>query len=32
VSAVTSWPEVGHIETSLIFEHLTKPGLPDLAP
>ncbi len=31
VSSFTSWPEVAHIETSLIFEHVAKPGLPDLA-
>lgn len=31
VSAFTSWPEVAHIETSLVFEHVAKPGLPDLA-
>ena len=30
VSSFTSWPEVAHIETSLIFEHVAKPGLPDL--
>ncbi len=30
VSSFTSWPEVAHIETSLIFEHVSKPGLPDL--
>lgn len=30
VSGFTSLPEVGHIETSLIFEHRSKPGLPDL--
>lgn len=31
VSSFTSWPEVAHIETSLIFEHVAKPGLPDLS-
>lgn len=31
VSAFTAWPEVGHIETSLVFEHVAKPALPDLA-
>lgn len=30
VSSFTAWPEVAHIETSLIFEHVAKPGLPDL--
>ncbi len=30
VNAFTSWPEVAHIETSLIFAHHEKPGLPDL--
>ncbi|MDH5295415.1 MAG: Lrp/AsnC family transcriptional regulator [Acidimicrobiia bacterium] len=30
VSVISSWPEVGHIETSLVFDHLSKPGLPDL--
>lgn len=30
VSAFTAWQEVAHIETSLIFEHVAKPGLPDL--
>lgn len=30
VSSFTSWPEVAHIETALIFEHVSKPGLPDL--
>ena len=30
VSSFTSWREVAHIETSLIFEHVAKPGLPDL--
>lgn len=30
VSSFTSWPQVAHIETSLIFEHAAKPGLPDL--
>ncbi|HEY5651526.1 MAG TPA: Lrp/AsnC family transcriptional regulator [Acidimicrobiia bacterium] len=31
VSSFTSWPEVAHIETALIFEHIAKPGLPDLS-
>lgn len=31
VNAFTSWPEVAHIETSLIFAHHEKPGLPDLS-
>ena len=31
VNAFTSWPEIAHIETSLIFAHHEKPGLPDLA-
>lgn len=31
VSSFTSWPEVAHIETMLIFEHVSKPGLPDLS-
>jgi DNA-binding Lrp family transcriptional regulator len=31
VSSFTSWPEVAHIETSLIFEHVAKGGLPDLS-
>ena len=30
VSGFTSLPEVAHIETSLIFEHIAKRGLPDL--
>ncbi len=30
VSSFTAWQEVAHIETSLIFEHVAKPGLPDL--
>jgi DNA-binding Lrp family transcriptional regulator len=30
VTVFSSWPEVGHIETSLIFERVSKPGLPDL--
>lgn len=30
VSSFTSWTEVAHIETALIFEHVAKPGLPDL--
>lgn len=31
VKSFTSWPEVAHIETALIFEHVSKPGLPDLS-
>lgn len=31
VSSFTSWPEVAHIETSLVFQHDVKPGLPDLS-
>ena len=31
VSSFTAWPEVSHIETSLIFAHHEKPGLPDLS-
>lgn len=31
VNSFTSWPEVAHIETSLIFAHHEKPGLPDLS-
>jgi DNA-binding Lrp family transcriptional regulator len=31
VNAFTSWPEVAHIETSLVFAHHEKPGLPDLS-
>lgn len=31
VSGFTSLPEVAHIETSLMFEHVAKRGLPDLA-
>lgn len=31
VSSFTSWPEVAHIETSLVFQHDAKPGLPDLS-
>lgn len=30
VSGFTTLPEVAHIETSLVFEHIGKPGLPDL--
>ncbi len=30
VSSFTAWPEVAHIETSLVFAHTEKPGLPDL--
>ncbi len=30
VSGFTSLPEVAHIETSIIFEHRAKAGLPDL--
>jgi DNA-binding Lrp family transcriptional regulator len=30
VSGFTTLPEVSHIETSLVFEHVAKPGLPDL--
>lgn len=30
VTSFTSWPEVAHIETSLVFEYAAKPGLPDL--
>ena len=30
VSGFTSLPEVAHIETSLVFEHIDKRGLPDL--
>jgi len=30
VSGFTTLPEVAHIETSLIFEHRSKPTLPDL--
>ena len=30
VTGFTSLPEVAHIETSLMFDHVTKPGLPDL--
>lgn len=30
VSGFTTLPEVAHIETSIIFDHRTKPGLPDL--
>jgi DNA-binding Lrp family transcriptional regulator len=30
VAHISSWPEVGHIETSLVFDHLVDPGLPDL--
>lgn len=31
VSGFTSLPEVAHIETSLVFDHVAKPSLPDLA-
>lgn len=31
VRSFTGWPEVAHIETSLIFQHTRRPGLPDLA-
>jgi DNA-binding Lrp family transcriptional regulator len=31
VSGFTTLPEVAHIETSLVFEHVGKPGLPDLS-
>ncbi len=30
VSSFTAWTEVAHIETSLVFSHAAKPGLPDL--
>lgn len=30
VSGFTTLPEVSHIETALIFEHRSKPALPDL--
>ncbi len=30
VAGFTTLPEVAHIETSLIFEHRSKPTLPDL--
>ncbi len=30
VRSFSSWPEVAHIETSLIFEHIRKAVLPDL--
>lgn len=30
VTSFTSWPEVAHIETALVFEYAAKPGLPDL--
>jgi DNA-binding Lrp family transcriptional regulator len=30
VTGFTTLPEVAHIETSLIFEHRSKPTLPDL--
>ena len=30
VSGFTSLPEVAHIETALVFEHIDKQGLPDL--
>lgn len=32
VSGFTTMPEVDHIETSLIFEHVGKDALPDLTP
>ncbi len=32
VSGFTTLPEVAHIETSLVFEFVGKPGLPDLNP
>ncbi len=32
VSGFTTLPEVAHIETSLIFEHVGKAGLPDFNP
>ena len=31
VSGFTSLPEVAHIETSLVFDHVAKASLPDLA-
>ena len=31
VTGFTSLPEVAHIETSLVFDHVAKRGLPDLA-
>ncbi len=31
VSGFTSLQEVAHIETSLMFDHVAKPGLPDLS-
>jgi len=31
VTGFTTIPEVGHIETSLVFQHDAKPGLPNLA-
>ena len=31
VSGFTSLPEVAHIETSLVFDHVAKSNLPDLA-
>jgi len=30
VSGFTTLPEISHIETSLVFEHIAKPVLPDL--
>jgi DNA-binding Lrp family transcriptional regulator len=30
VSSFTAWTEVAHIETSLVFSHAAKAGLPDL--
>jgi DNA-binding Lrp family transcriptional regulator len=30
VTGFTSMPEVAHIETALVFEHVDKPALPDL--
>jgi DNA-binding Lrp family transcriptional regulator len=30
VTGFTSLPEVAHIETALVFEHVGKPELPDL--
>jgi len=29
VNSFTAWPEVSHIETSLVFAHVVKPGMPD---
>jgi DNA-binding Lrp family transcriptional regulator len=31
VSGFTTLPEVAHIETALVFEHRSKPALPDLS-